>query len=100
MGKLMIVTTLVDCKEDKDVVAKGTKGLVVGVQWGDRGDGYVINFPQVSRMFVSREKVAIVTEDKNASEKSRTQEEEGKVGKSKRKKELPPPTVGKGSIDP
>jgi hypothetical protein len=76
-------------------VPKGTTGIVVGVCCGDQ-DGYVVNFPQAQRIFVKRED-AVIMEETNALQKSCSQEEEGKGGKSKRKKELPPPTVGKGS---
>jgi hypothetical protein len=77
-------------------VPKGIVGIVIGVCWGDQ-DGYVVDFPQASRVFVKRED-AVIMEETNALQKSCSQEEEGKIGKSKRKKELPPPTVGKGSI--
>ncbi len=93
----MTATTKVDITDYDVKVSKGTTGVIVGVQWGDKKDGYVMDFPNATRVFVARENV--ITEDKNASKESRTQEEEGQVGKQKRKKELPPPTCGKGSID-
>jgi hypothetical protein len=77
-------------------IPKGITGIVRGVCWGDQ-DGYVVDFPQSKRVFVKREDADIM-EDVNVLQKSYSQEEEGKVNKSKRKKELPPPTVGKGSI--
>ena len=90
----MTATTKNDVKDDGVLIPKGTEGSIVGLIWGDK-DGYCIDFPTASRVFVPRE--AVVLEVINASKESRTQEEEGQVGKSKRKKELPPPTVGKGS---
>lgn len=92
----MTATTKIDVTDYDVKVPKGTVGVIVGVQWGDKTDGYIIDFPHASRVYVARENV--ITEVINVLQKSCSQEEEGKGGKSKRKKELPPPTVGKGSI--
>lgn len=91
----MKLTTKNDITDYGVKIPKGIEGVVRGICWGNQ-DGYVVDFPQALRVFVKRED-AEITEDTNALQKSRTQEEEGKDGKSKRKKELPPPTVGKGS---
>jgi hypothetical protein len=72
-------------------IPKGIEGVVRGICWGDQ-DGYVVDFPQALRVFVKRED-AEVKEDANGL----SWQEEGKNGKSKYKKELPLPTVGKGS---
>lgn len=72
-------------------IPKGIEGVVRGICWGDQ-DGYVVDFPQAVRVFVKREDAEVI-EDVNKS----SWQEEGKNGKSKFKKELPPPTVGKGS---
>lgn len=92
----MKLTTKSNVTDYENKIHKGVTGVVRGICWGDQ-DGYVVDFPQALRVFVKREDADIM-EDTNALQKSRTQEEEGKDGKSKRKKELPPPTVGKGSI--
>lgn len=92
----MKLTTKSNVTDYENKIPKGVTGVVRGICWGDQ-DGYVVDFPQALRVFVKRED-AEITEDTNALQKSRTQEEEGKDGKSKRKKELPPPTVGKGSL--
>lgn len=91
----MKLTTKNNITDYEVKIPKGITGVVRGVCWGDK-DGYVVDFPQALRVFVKREDAAIM-EDTNALQKSCLQEEEGKDGKSKRKKELPPPTVGKGS---
>ena len=91
----MKLTTKTNITDYETKVPKGITGIVRGLCWGDQ-DGYVVDFPQNLRVFVKRED-AIITEETNALQETRSQEEEGKNGKSKRKKELPPPTVGKGS---
>lgn len=91
----MKLTTKNNITDYENKIPKGVTGVVRGICWGNQ-DGYVVDFPQALRVFVKRED-AEITEDTNALQKSRTQEEEGKDGKSKWKKELPPPTVGKGS---
>lgn len=92
----MKLTTKNNITDYETKIPKGVTGVVRGVCWGDQ-DGYVVDFPQAHRVFVKRED-AVIMEETDALSKSCSQEEEGKVGKSKRKKELPPPTVGKGSL--
>jgi hypothetical protein len=71
----MLIFIKNDITYEKIVIPKKTKGLVVGVQWGTKnGDGFVVDFPSFSRVFVHRDNAVIIGE-----------------------KELPPPTVGKGS---
>lgn len=91
----MKLTTKNNVTDYEVKISKGITGVVRGICWGDH-DGYVVDFPQALRVFVKRED-AVIMEENDALQKSRTQEEEGKGGKQKRKKELPPPTVGKGS---
>lgn len=92
----MKLTTKNNITDFEVKIPKGVVGNIVGTCWGDQ-DGYVVDFPQAQRVFVKRED-AVIMEDINVLQKSCSQEEEGKGGKSKRKKELPSPTVGKGSI--
>ena len=80
----MMATTKIDIVDEKTKVPKGTLGKVVGCQWGERGDGYIIDFPNDSRVFVSTDKVTI---------------SDNSVMSVNKKKSLIKPTVGKGSED-
>jgi hypothetical protein len=90
----MRITTKVEIKDYDIKIPKGITGVVVGVTWGDKCDGFVVDFPTASRVYVARENA--IMEVENELLKSH-EKEEGQISKQKRKKELPAPTVGKGS---
>lgn len=69
--------TNVDVKDGNVVIPKGTSGVIVGVQWGDR-TGYVVDFAQAVRVLVPEK--AMTMEVKNAPKKSLTAKEEKEIG--------------------
>lgn len=86
----MYVTTKVDINEGKVSVPKGTRGTVVALQWGDKGEKYIVDFSHVSQsVLISRENVIKTEVITNVSKKSQTVEEEREECQSKWKKELP-----------
>jgi len=78
----MKVITKVGLTENKITIPKGTNGIVKAVQWGDKKDGFIVDFPQVASIFITRDNVDVIEE----------------MSIKKQKKELPLPTCGKGSI--
>jgi hypothetical protein len=57
----MKIITKTQIQDDTVVIEKGITGFVVAVQWGDQ-DGFIVNFPQHSKVFVKRENASIVEE--------------------------------------
>lgn len=53
-----------EIKDEQTVIPKGTRGQVAAVQWGDKKDGYVVDFPQSSGVYVAREDVNVLTVEK------------------------------------
>lgn len=51
----MTILTKVDIVCDSVIIPKGTKGTVVAFEWGDKKQGFVVDFPQLSKVFVSKE---------------------------------------------
>jgi hypothetical protein len=92
----MTIETKCEVKDESGVIPKGTRGQVAAVQWGDKKDGYVVDFPQSSGVYVAREDVIIITVEKVVEKKTTPKthstyeenQEEGKDDESKRKKEL------------
>lgn len=66
----MIVETKRDIKDEAVVIPKGTKGLVKGIQWGEKKDGFVVDFSQPSLTFVSKEDVVISVVEKVVEKKT------------------------------
>jgi hypothetical protein len=90
----MYVTTKVDITEGKVSIPKGVRGNVIALQWGDKGEKYIVEFQQVSQsVIVSRDNVIKTEVITNVSKKSQTVEEEREECQSKWKKELPTPTT-------
>lgn len=81
----MRITTKIEIKDESVVIPKNTIGSVVCVEWGDK-NGFIVDFPQHSRVFVKREDVIIlIKEEKNESQKN---EKEIKSNKQTWKKEM------------
>lgn len=81
----MMVTNKIEVTEGKVVVPKGTKGLVKACQWGEKKDGYVVDFPQLSGIYMPKEDVVVVEE---RNEKSLIEEKKRKTGKQEREEEM------------
>lgn len=92
----MTVETKYEVKDESGVIPKGTRGQIAAVQWGDKKDGYVVDFPQSSKVYVAKEDVIIITVEKVVEKKTtpmthstyEEDQEEVKNDKPKRKKEL------------
>lgn len=66
----MTIETKREVKDESGVIPKGTRGQVAAVQWGDKKDGYVVDFPQSSKVYVAREDANILTVEKVVEKKT------------------------------
>jgi hypothetical protein len=81
----MMVTLKRDITDNNVVVSKGTTGVIKAFQWGEKKDGYLIDFPQNSLITVNREDVTIIGE---RNETTRIEEKKRKSGKQEREEEM------------
>lgn len=92
----MTITTKSEIKDGSIVIPKGSNGQVRAVQWGDKKEGYVVDFPHSSMVYVAKEDATIITIEKVVEEKTTIkthsvyEETEKKIKRNKqtRKKEL------------
>lgn len=94
----MYVTTKIDIMDNGKFITKGARGIVMAARWGDKGEWYVVTFPNHPMVLVLRDNLTITTEIKNVSKKQQTVEEEREECQSKWKKELSPPSTGDGGM--
>jgi hypothetical protein len=71
MVRGMIIETNREIKEGTVIIPKGTRGIVKGIQWGDKKDSYVVDFSQLSLVYVFRQDIIILAEEKVVEKKSK-----------------------------
>jgi hypothetical protein len=82
----MIVITKAESTIEKVVTPKGTRGLVVAVRFGDK-EGYVVDFPQNTRVFILKEDVTIEGAN-NVSKEPLETKKKRQSGKQEREEEM------------
>lgn len=85
----MIIIIKKDIINLNTVIPKGTRGYVKALQWGDKGEKYIVDFPQASFILVNKEDASVSDERKeNASKEQLAQKKKRQSGKSEREEEL------------